>query len=422
MILTCSQFVVQLSEQIAPLNQRIEAKESQKGRARKLAEEEEKRISSTLTAFNHDVSGLQNIVDSIEEYDKSNSGDEVQRLEVEREILTKKHEEKNKEIERMMPDLNRLSKIVDDQELQRKNLEDNIKVIQSQRKMKEFEKDLAKIEEGSGCVDDREHLEEDVERLRKRNDELIARKARYEGKRGVIIDTVRGLKRKLSQSEYKNVEEDFRIASIKQDTTEMAVKDIDKYHSALDKALQQYHSIKITQINTIIRDLWTLTYKGEDIRNIEIVSGKDTGGRSSRSYNYRVVMSKGSGTMMDMRGRCSAGQRVLASIVIRLALAETFCVKFGCISLDEPTVNLDFKNKKGLAVALAQIIASRSQQSNFQLVLITHDEEFVLMMKNELSTQSNVSMPEKYFQIRREEGMDGKYYSKIDAIDWEELL
>ena len=40
---------------------------------------------------------------------------------------------------------------------------------------------------------------------------------------------------------------------------------------------------------------------------------------------------------MDMRGRCSAGQRVLASIVIRLALAETFCVNCGCIALDEPT-------------------------------------------------------------------------------------
>ena len=44
------------------------------------------------------------------------------------------------------------------------------------------------------------------------------------------------------------------------------------------------------------------------------------------------------------------------------------------------------------------------------------------MMKNELQTQSGVSMPEKYFQIRREEAADGKYYSKIDAIDWEELL
>jgi DNA repair protein RAD50 len=125
---------------------------------------------------------------------------------------------------------------------------------------------------------------------------------------------------------------------------------------------------------------------------------------------------------MDMRGRCSAGQRVLASVVIRLALAESFCVDFGCIALDEPTVNLDYNNKKGLAVALAQIIASRQRQSNFQLVLITHDEDFVVMMKNELSTQTNVSMPEKYFQIRREEGSDGKFYSKIDAVDWEELL
>jgi hypothetical protein len=50
-------------------------------------------------------------------------------------------------------------------------------------------------------------------------------------------------------------------------------------------------------------------------------------------------MTKG-GSSIDMRGRCSAGQRVLASIVIRLALAETFGVNCGCIALDEPTVNL----------------------------------------------------------------------------------
>ena len=127
-------------------------------------------------------------------------------------------------------------------------------------------------------------------------------------------------------------------------------------------------------------------------------------------------------TQLDMRGRCSAGQRVLASLVIRLALAETFCVKFGCIALDEPTVNLDFANKQGLAIALAQIIASRSKQRNFQLVAITHDIEFVSMMKTELSTHTGFSMPDKYFQVRREEGIDGKHYSKIDAVDWDELL
>ena len=123
-------------------------------------------------------------------------------------------------------------------------------------------------------------------------------------------------------------------------------------------------------------------------------------------------MSKGN-TKLDMRGRCSAGQRVLAAIVIRMALAETFCVNFGCIALDEPTVNLDYNNKSGLAIALAQIISSRAQQSNFQLIVITHDEEFVSMMKSELASQSGFSMPEKYFQVRREEAADGKYYSKI---------
>ena len=133
-------------------------------------------------------------------------------------------------------------------------------------------------------------------------------------------------------------------------------------------------------------------------------------------------MTKGNSTQIDMRGRCSAGQRVLACIVIRLALAETFGVNCGCIALDEPTVNLDYRNKKGLAIALAQIIAARSKQSNFQLVMITHDEEFVSMMKTELAAHSNFSMPEKFFRVHREMASDGKYYSKISATDWEEIV
>jgi hypothetical protein len=48
---------------------------------------------------------------------------------------------------------------------------------------------------------------------------------------------------------------------------------------------------------------------------------------------------------------------------------------------------------------LAQIIASRSQQANFQLILITHDEDFVSMLKTELSTLTGFSMPEKYYRM-----------------------
>ncbi len=84
---------------------------------------------------------------------------------------------------------------------------------------------------------------------------------------------------------------------------------------------------------------------------------------------------------MDMRGRCSAGQKVLASIIIRLALAESFGVHCGLIALDEPTTNLDVDNIRSLAVALHGIIKARQAQANFQLIVITHDEEFLRHMQ-----------------------------------------
>jgi DNA repair protein RAD50 len=135
------------------------------------------------------------------------------------------------------------------------------------------------------------------------------------------------------------------------------------------------------EINKIIRELWMKTYRGSDIDTIEIRSDSESNVSAARkSYNYRVVLIKGHAEM-DMRGRCSAGQKVS---IIRLALAETFCLHCGILALDEPTTNLgklsliiDEENVKGLARALNGIIEARSGQGNFQLVIITHDEDFM---------------------------------------------
>ena len=197
-----------------------------------------------------------------------------------------------------------------------------------------------------------------------------------------------------------------------------------------DKALQNFHTLKIREINKIIRELWQLIYKGQDIDMIKLEStGEDNDGpgaaaatKATRSYNYRVVMCKGDAPL-DMRGRCSAGQRVLAAIVIRLALAETFCLNCGILALDEPTTNLDDQNKAGLAHALSRIILSRSKQQNFQLIVITHDEDFVKLMSAELSANQEFSMPEWYFRVSREESEDhaGKHFSHIERIPWQNL-
>lgn len=127
------------------------------------------------------------------------------------------------------------------------------------------------------------------------------------------------------------------------------------------------------EINDTIGHLWNKTYQGTDIDGIRIVSDHDEASTSTRkSYNYRVVMVKNE-VELDMRGRCSAGQKVLASIIIRLALAESFGQGCGVLALDEsvlplhdrnradrsrPTTNLDQENINALAESLAEYVYS----------------------------------------------------------------
>ncbi|KAK7531176.1 DNA repair protein Rad50 [Phyllosticta citricarpa] len=179
------------------------------------------------------------------------------------------------------------------------------------------------------------------------------------------------------ETDYKDAASKYKEAHIKHETTKAARDDLTTYQSALDKAIVKFHSIKLEEINRIIEELWKKTYQGTDVDTIMIKSESET--TKSRSYNYRVVMVK-QDAEMDMRGRCSAGQKVLASIIIRLALAECFGVSCGLIALDEPTTNLDRDNIRALAESLSEIIRVRRQQSNFQLIVITHDEEFLRYM------------------------------------------
>ena len=43
------------------------------------------------------------------------------------------------------------------------------------------------------------------------------------------------------------------------------------------------------------------------------------------------------------------------------------------------------------------------------------------MMKRELATTPTIPMPDRYFQVSREEADDGKFYSKISAVNWDEI-
>ncbi|KAJ1992993.1 DNA repair protein rad50 [Coemansia spiralis] len=206
---------------------------------------------------------------------------------------------------------------------------------------------------------------------------LTSERAGLQGEVKQLEDQASRLSHELS-TDYKDVDMLYVRQLVQCKTEELANTDLETYSKALDAAIMRYHSLKMQDINKIIRELWINTYQGNDIDTIEIRSEVE-GARNSRSHNYRVVMIKG-GHAIDMRGRCSAGQKVLACLIIRLALAETFSVNCGILALDEPTTNLDQENIDSLAHSLARIIKSRQEQRNFQLIVITHDEIFMQLL------------------------------------------
>ncbi|KAF9174815.1 DNA repair protein rad50 [Mortierella sp. AD011] len=216
-----------------------------------------------------------------------------------------------------------------------------------------------------------------LNRLSQRQSNLTSEKAGLKGEIRQLQDQKLQYEDELN-GEYKDVVRKYHDNLIGYKTTELALQDLEKYAKALQSAIVEYHSMKMEEINKSIKELWTNTYRGTDIDSIEIRSDQE-GLRANQSYNYRVVMIQ-KGRAMDMRGRCSAGQKVLASIIIRLALAESFSLNCGILALDEPTTNLDEANVSQLAQSLRSIIDKHREQSNFQLIVITHDENFLRML------------------------------------------
>ncbi|KAL3669674.1 hypothetical protein V7S43_005056 [Phytophthora oleae] len=304
-------------------------------------------------------------------------------------------------------------------ELVKREIQDNVDYRGLQ---KELEKMRVTAEDMKAQIGNLPSLEDVNDRVESANMTLNAARDSFSvtrGKKQQLMEQIRDYKVQLRAPNLKDVEEKYRHKLIQFETTQMAVADLERYYKALDESLLQYHSKKVEEINTIVRSLWQITYKGQDIDTIELVSGQQEGqvSKASRSYDYRVVMKK-AGAAIDMRGRCSAGQKVLAALVIRMALAETFCLNCGILALDEPTTNLDTENKFGLAQAITDILNARSQQQNFQLVCITHDEEFVQMLSRTQAMEG--TRPEFYWRISREDIGGNRFVSKIERREWED--
>ncbi|KAG8533824.1 uncharacterized protein KY384_001565 [Bacidia gigantensis] len=255
-------------------------------------------------------------------------------------------------------------------------IQDNLEYRDSLRELETLQKEISDLE-AQNAEADRDHWQNEANKWQNLFNKYSTEKT---GKLGQAKEKDNQLAKLIAdwQTDFRDAAFKYKKAHIEVETTKAAIEDLGRYGGALDKAIMKYHSIKMEEINRIIEELWKKTYQGTDVDTILIRSDNESA-KGNRSYNYRVCMVK-QDAEMDMRGRCSAGQKVLASIIIRLALAECFGVNCGLITLDEPTTNLDRDNIHALARSLHDLIQTRRHQANFQLIIITHDEEFLASM------------------------------------------
>lgn len=232
--------------------------------------------------------------------------------------------------------------------------------------------------------------------LQSNQDKITQKRSKLSGQMGEMKAQLEKFEMELNKPDYKNAVRNYRHMFYEYVVLKKISSDLSQYCAALEKTLLKYHTEKMQKINRVIRELWRSIYRGNDIDYIQIKTDeKDHGSDKRRSYDYCVVQSKNE-VELDMRGRCSAGQRVLACLIIRIALAETFSSNCGVLALDEPTTNLDRINIVALCEALNKIVEERRTQSNFMLLIITHDEEFI-------TTLGKIS---SYYRVKR--GISGK--------------
>ncbi|KAL1969567.1 hypothetical protein VTN77DRAFT_9005 [Rasamsonia byssochlamydoides] len=341
------------------------------------AEARERELQQALSQLSESLRQLDLANEEIKSYNDRGGPDQLAKSRsdlkaIEGEISALEAEQAN-----ITREINKISAQLKDSENTKRQYSDNLAYRQACRALEKVQAEIEKLEAQNAEID-RSRFKEESERWTRKHNALAALQASKMGEMKSKDDQLMQLLADWN-TDYKDAALKYKEAHIKVETTKAAVDDLGRYGSALDKAIMKYHSLKMEEINRIIEELWQKTYRGTDVDTILIRSDSENA-KGNRSYNYRVCMVK-QGAEMDMRGRCSAGQKVLASIIIRLALAECFGVNCGLIALDEPTTNLDRDNIRSLAESLHDIIKARQQQANFQLIVITHDEEFLHHMQ-----------------------------------------
>lgn len=339
---------------------------------------ESKRKIDLLDQIKHDLQTLPTQVEEIDRKFNQANVDFEKLLELKPSI---KHEEDLKSgVVDLEAELKRIHSEIDEKELSIRSLikdKKSAKIQQVEYLSLDLTEDRSTLQELLIDIDTLQKQSAEKQKLEK---EMKATRDQRQVKHGRLESL-----KKIALDEYNFLNEALKAAGdvldaiISQENKLIKeIKDLKTLRGELEQEQLQLHEENMKKVNEMIKKLWKKIYRGKDITNIRIHSydeNRKINVDNRRSYDY-CVMQTVDGKESEMRNRCSSGQKILACLIIRLALAIIF--KCPAIVIDEPTAYLDTSNMLYLSQTLRDIAARIVEgDRKFTLIIMSVNEKFL---------------------------------------------
>ncbi|KAM7143003.1 DNA repair protein RAD50 isoform 4-T6 [Molossus nigricans] len=251
-------------EQISPLETTLEKFQQEKEELIYKKNTSNKITQDKMNDIKEKVKHIHGYMKNIENYIQDGKDDYKKQKETELNKVIAQLSESEKQKEKINKEMGIMRQDIDTQKIQERWLQDNLTLRKRNEELKEVEEERKQHLKEMGQMQvlqmktEHQNLEEKIENIKRNHSLAIGRQKGYE-------EEIIHFKKELREPQFRDAEEKYREMMIVMRTTELVNKDLDIYYKTLDQAIMKFHSMKMEEINKIIRDLWRSTYRGQGV-------------------------------------------------------------------------------------------------------------------------------------------------------------
>ncbi|MBO3757889.1 MAG: AAA family ATPase, partial [Candidatus Brockarchaeota archaeon] len=237
--------------------------------------------------------------------------------------------------------------------IQLQDLEDRKKRIEELKK--EIEKIKKKIIEEEAKLEgkDLNTMEKDLRSMISKESEVRARLGSYDS----LIQ-----EKKTREKEQEEKLKEFEKQKKEIQRLDRLVKDLEVFNLALEETQVELRNNFVEGVNSTMGKLWSTLYPYRDFISLRL---------NTEEGDYILQLQGRDGNWINVEGNVSGGERSIACLALRVALALALAPQLRILVLDEPTANLDAKAITELSITLRERINDFIDQT----FLITHQPE-----------------------------------------------